>query len=54
MAEIKQTVDCTYCKEENTVTIVFKQTKESRSVKVSKCSKCKKQNGVKSVLNNCR
>lgn len=52
MAEIKQKVNCTYCGEKNSVTMVTKQTKYSRSVKITKCEKCKMQNGVKAVLNN--
>jgi transcription elongation factor Elf1 len=50
MAEIKLKVNCTYCGERNTVTMTFKDTKYSRTIKVSRCEKCKKQNGVKAVL----
>ena len=51
MAEIKQKVNCTYCGERNTVTMTFKDTKYSRSIKVSRCEKCKRQHGVKATLN---
>ena len=51
MAEIKQQVDCSYCCAKNTVTIITKQTKYSRSIKVTKCSFCEMQNGIKEVLN---
>ena len=50
MAEIRQKVNCTYCGERNTVTMITKQTKHSRSIKITKCEKCKMQNGVKAVL----
>ena len=50
MAEIKQKVNCTYCGERNTVTMTFKDTKYSRSIQVSRCEKCKRQNGVKATL----
>lgn len=50
MAEIRQKVNCTYCGERNTVTMITKQTKYSRSIKITKCEKCKQQNGVKAVL----
>lgn len=51
MAEIKQTVRCNYCGSKDTVTIITKQTKYSRSIKVTKCSFCEMQNGIKEVLN---
>ena len=40
MAEFKQKVDCTYCGYKNTVTVISKQTKHSRTVKVTKCDNC--------------
>ena len=51
MAEIKQTVKCSYCGSKNTVTVITKQTKYSRSIKVTKCSFCEMQNGINEVLN---
>jgi len=51
MSEIKQKVNCTYCGNKDTVTIIFKQTQYSRSIKVTKCEHCKRQNGIKAVLN---
>lgn len=50
MAEFRQKVDCSYCGEHNTVTMITKQTKHSRSIKVTKCEKCKEQNGIKQIL----
>ena len=50
MTEIKQKVWCSYCGEHNSVTVITKQTKHSRSVKITNCEKCKKQNGVYEVL----
>lgn len=52
MSEIKQKVNCFYCGEKDTVAVTTKQTKYSRTVKVSKCKNCEQQNGVKQVLNN--
>jgi len=51
MSEIKQKIDCSYCGSKLSVTVVTKQTKYSRSVKVTKCSFCEKQNGIKEILN---
>lgn len=51
MTEIKQKIDCSYCGSRNTVTITTKQTKYSRSIKITKCSFCEMQNGLKEVLN---
>lgn len=50
MAEIRQKVNCTYCGDKNSVTMITKQTKYSRSIKVSRCDNCKKQNGIKAIL----
>lgn len=51
MSEFKQKTTCTYCGEKNAVTVTTKQTKFSRSVKISRCEKCKRQNGVKAIIN---
>lgn len=51
MAEFKQKVNCSYCGGKNTVSVITKQTRNSRSVKVTKCVECKKQNGIKEILN---
>ena len=51
MAEFKQTIDCTSCGNKNTVSVITKQTKHSRSVKVTKCNICGHQAGVKATLN---
>jgi RecJ-like exonuclease len=50
MAEIKQNVSCSYCGTKDSVTIITKQTKVSRTIKVTKCSFCKMQNGIKEIL----
>lgn len=50
MAEIKQYVDCSYCGYKNTVAFITKQTRHSRTLKVKKCTNCKKQNGIKEIL----
>lgn len=50
MAEIKQQVDCSYCGSKNTVTVITKQSKYSRSIQVVKCTFCKVQNGIKEIL----
>ena len=50
MAEFKQKVNCIYCGDRNTVTIIFKETKYSRSIKVTKCEKCNRQNSLKATL----
>jgi len=51
MSEFTQKTDCSYCGEKNTVSVITKQTRWSRSVKVTKCINCDKQNGVKETLN---
>jgi len=51
MAEYRQTVDCSYCGFKNTVKVITKQSKYSRTVKVKKCENCNVQSGVKSILN---
>lgn len=51
MSEIKQHINCPYCGLEKTVTVTIKDTSQSRSVKVGKCRACKKQSGVKAILN---
>ena len=51
MAEIRQKVNCSYCGNKNTVSVITKQTKNSRSIKITKCTECKKQNGVREILN---
>ncbi len=51
MAEFKQKIDCTWCGNRKSVTVITRQTKHSRSVKVTKCPDCGKQSGVKSTLN---
>jgi len=51
MSEFKQKVDCSYCGSTNTVTVITKQLKYSRSIQVLKCTLCKVQNGIKEVLN---
>ena len=51
MAEIKKTVDCSYCGSKNTVSVITKQSKYSRSIQVVKCTFCKVQNGIKEVIN---
>ena len=50
MAEIKQTTYCSYCGTNDSVTVITKQSKFSRSIQVSKCLSCKRQNGIKEVL----
>ena len=50
MSEIKQQVNCSYCGSKDTVTIITKQTKYSRSIQVKKCSFCEMQNGIKEIL----
>lgn len=51
MSEYKQKVDCSYCGNKNTVNVITKQTKYSRSIKVIRCKICKEQNGIKAILN---
>ena len=51
MAEIKQTVDCSYCGSKNTVTVITKQSNYSKSIQVVKCTSCKTQNGIKEIFN---
>ena len=51
MEEIKQTVKCSYCGSKDTVTVITKKAKYSRSIKVTKCSFCEMQNGIKEVIN---
>lgn len=51
MAELKQQVDCSYCGSHNTVTVITKQSKYSRSIQVVKCTFCKVQNGIKEIFN---
>lgn len=51
MAEFKQKVNCVACGNKNTVSIITRQTKYSRSVKVMKCTVCNHQAGVKATLN---
>jgi len=51
MSKIKQNIDCPYCGLKETVTVTIKDTTHSRSVNVGKCRACKKQSGVKDVLN---
>lgn len=50
MSEFRQKVNCSYCGD-NIVTMITKQTRYSRSVKITRCESCKKQNGVKEILN---
>jgi hypothetical protein len=50
MAEISQKVTCSYCGNRNGVSVITKQKRNSRSVKITKCTECKRQNGVKEVL----
>jgi hypothetical protein len=50
MAEVRYQKDCKYCGEKESVNVIMKQTKNSRSLKVMKCSKCKRQNGIKESL----
>jgi len=51
MSEFKQNVDCSYCGAKDSVSVITKQSKWSRSISVKKCSNCDKQNGIKAVLN---
>jgi|DEB19_MinimDraft_2_1074335.scaffolds.fasta_scaffold868660_1 hypothetical protein len=51
MAEITQKVSCGYCGTKESVSVITKQTKFSRSIKVTKCLFCKMQNGLKEILN---
>ena len=51
MSEFKQQVDCSYCGSKNTVTVITKQSKYSRSIQVVKCTFCKVQNGIKEIFN---
>ena len=50
MAGITQTTNCIYCGTKDSVTVITKQTKHSRSVKVMNCTHCKVQNGVYQTL----
>ena len=43
MSEFKQKITCSYCGEKQAVTVITKQTSTSRSIKVTKCEKCKMQ-----------
>ena len=52
MATSTQKIDCVSCGNKDTVTVVTKQTKYSRSVKVTKCSECNHQAGVLATLKN--
>lgn len=47
---LSQDVDCPHCGFKATITLTTKETKYSKSVKVSKCSNCKRQSGVRSIL----
>ena len=51
MSEFKQKVDCSYCGSKDTVIVITKQSKYSRSIQLVKCTFCKVQNGIKEVLN---
>lgn len=51
MAETKQTVDCSYCGSKDTVSMITKNSKYSRSIQIVKCTFCKAQNGIKEILN---
>ena len=51
MAQINDTSECKFCGMKE-VPITFKQTKNSRTVKVGRCKNCKRQNHVKAILNN--
>jgi len=51
MGSINQKVDCSYCGSINTVEIITKQSRWSRSIQVVKCTFCKKKNGIKEILN---
>lgn len=51
MSEVRQTVDCSYCGSKDTVTVITKQSKYSRSIQVLKCTFCKAQNGIKEIFN---
>jgi len=51
MAEIKWTIDCKFCGEKNGVHARIKTTKFSRTMKVVKCKKCNKQQGLTESLN---
>jgi len=53
MSEFKQQVNCYYCGTKDSVTVMTKQTKYSRSIKVTKCSFCEMHNGIKEVINRC-
>lgn len=50
MSDFKQKVDCSYCGSKNTVTVITKQSKYSRSISVLKCTFCKVQNGIKEIF----
>jgi len=50
MSEFKQQVDCSYCGSKDSVTVITKQTKYSRSIQVVKCTFCKVQNGIKEIF----
>ena len=47
MAEIKQTTKCSYCGTNDSVSVITKQSKFSRSIKVSKCTFCKNKMGLR-------
>lgn len=51
MSKYIQTTYCTYCGEKDSVNVITQQTKFSRYVKITRCKKCDKQNGVKETLN---
>jgi len=51
MASFKQYTNCTYCGSKNTVEVITKQSRWSRTVQIMKCKNCNKQNGVKATLN---
>ncbi len=50
MSEVKWKTDCSYCGGKETVNVITKETKYSRTVKVLRCTSCKRQEGVKTVL----
>lgn len=50
VSEIKQTIYCKYCGDTDSVTMITKNTGNSRSVQISRCTTCNIQGGVTEAL----
>lgn len=52
LSSCRRYYNCSKCGGEKTVEVITKETKQSMSVQINKCTKCKHQWGIKHLLNN--